>query len=104
MIDIKEAVTAAVTQFEQLYPDSGYRDIRLEEVELTDDDKHWVITLSYMRPQTETAEETQGPASELLKGLAKMGKHRRDYRTFRVDTDTGLVRSMKLAGSAVVKS
>jgi hypothetical protein len=96
MIDSREAVTTAVTKFNELYRDSGYYDIKLEELELTDNDMYWVVTISFMRPQSDAVAGTEGPASELLKGISLLTKHRRDFKTIQIDADTGAFRSMRV--------
>ena len=103
MIDIKEAIDSAVAKFSELYSKSGYRDIKLEEVELTDDDKYWLITISYMLPQNETETALETAASDLLKNLAQMRKYQRDFKTIQIDADTGAFRSMKIT-SPVAKA
>ena len=47
MLDVKEAAQKASEYFAALYSDQGVSKEQLEEVELTDDGKCWLITLSY---------------------------------------------------------
>ena len=46
MIEVKEAVKIAMNYFKEIVPDK-YDYLRLEEVELSDDNKYWFITLGY---------------------------------------------------------
>lgn len=73
MIDVKEAVGKASTFLQVLIPKAWKE--RLEEVELTEDEKYWLVTLSYL----ETMIETQ-----------------RQYKSFKVDATSGEVQSMKI--------
>lgn len=74
MIDVKLAVNNVVAFLKHL-PAATVIDERLEEVELTDDEKHWLITLSY-RDSHLTSE--------------------RSYKKFTIDAETGEVQSMKI--------
>lgn len=83
MIDIKQAANNAVaymTGLPNLKADSDT--IRLEEVELTEDDKFWLITLSFVDRAAATLQNVFSPA--------------RQYKTFRIDAETGDIRSMKI--------
>jgi hypothetical protein len=50
MIDVNEASNKAIDHLKRLYPDHDLGKILFEEAELTDDDRFWVITLSYKSP------------------------------------------------------
>lgn len=79
MIDVKEAAEKATDYLMTLIPEAGKSNVQLEEVELTDDDKYWLITLSY-------------PLTNPLLNVAL----KRDYKLFKVDSENGQVRSMKI--------
>lgn len=87
-IDVKDAAKAAAEYFVELYPDTQYSDLMLEEVELSEDEKHWLITLSYA---------SQPPASH-PSGLEKLfpKQDSRKYKIFKIDTATGKVEAMKI--------
>ena len=55
--------------------------LQLEEVELSDDEKYWFITLSYPLP-------SPVPLLNL--------PPKKDYKIFKIDSKTGQVRSMKI--------
>ena len=57
------------------------QDIRLDEVELTEDRKYWLITLGFLRPIN-----TGNP---LLEEMATFRQFEREYKTIKVDTETG---------------
>lgn len=74
MIDVKVAVNNAVTFLKHL-PATSVVDERLEEVELTPNESLWLVTLSYK----------DSPLSL-----------QRNYKTFKIDAETGEVQSMKI--------
>lgn len=80
MIDVKHAVDAASNFLVGLYANNTVADVRLEEVELSEDDKHWLITLSF--------QSIAGPSLGIF--------NKRQYKVFKVDADTGKVVSMKI--------
>jgi hypothetical protein len=80
MINVKSAVRAAIEylqQFQEFIPANA---IRLEETEY-DDTGYWLITLS-----------TEDP-NPLLPNFAA---GRRNYKIFRIDAESGEVKSMKV--------
>ena len=77
MIDVREAVERAVEYMRSLPAQGDVREILLEEVELSDDERHWLITLSY----------TAGNAP-----IAFVRK----YKTFKVEASSGRVIAMKI--------
>jgi len=91
MIDVKQAANAAIKYFSALMP---VQDVRLEEVELSGDEKTWLITLSALIP----APKLPPTAIDNLKTLTEMfqSPYERVYRIFSVDSDNRTVRSMKI--------
>jgi len=81
MIDVKEAVGKAVDYLVSVYPKIEQSTIELEEVERSEDDQFWLITLSY-------------GTSAFSPGAAFIGKRR--YKLFKVNIGTGDVVSMKI--------
>ena len=83
MIDVKKAVTAALTYAQEL----GRPGATLEEVERTEDDRYWLVTLGFARH---------------LNDLSVLGGMRcdPDYKVFKVDAETGEVLSMKIRTAA----
>ncbi|MBL8880027.1 MAG: hypothetical protein JNG88_12980 [Phycisphaerales bacterium] len=66
----------------EVFPDAF--GIRLEELGLTEDEKHWSVTLSFLR-QTETADEGNVFAGAL-----------RNYKAIDVDAHTGQFIAMRI--------
>lgn len=80
-MNVKEAAKKAAEYLKSFFPEAGR--IQLEEVDITDDDKYWNITLSYNDIETVDA------------GFISLGT-KRFYKTFKIDTKNGEVRSMKI--------
>lgn len=85
-VGVKEAVQAAIVYLKDLPISEDLSDLRLEEVEQSDDEKYWLITLGFYVPAT----AGNGPIGEFLP------RHIRKYKLFKVDAKTGKVRSMKI--------
>ena len=81
MIDVKEATDKAKAHLASFFPDA--ENVQLEEVELTDDKAHWLITLSYEGLSTSVA-------SSMLVGKSLL------YKIFKLDAKQGDVISMKI--------
>jgi len=94
MIDVKQATEIARSQLIELLGKQEIADeknITLEEFELTNNGKHWNITLGY--PVRETR-----PLPKLSRELALlMHEPRRKFKTFTIDTKEGKLVSMKYA-------
>jgi len=85
VIDIKQAAKRAADYLTGLYTEQLPADIRLEEVELSDDEMYWLITMSFL-PQ----HQQPTTFSQLLR------EHDRIYKMFKIDAQTGNMVSMKI--------
>lgn len=93
MIDVKKAIQAAKESLLALYSDTEIKDLLLEEVELTDDEKYWDVTLGFSVPSI--APSVTNRLSQSLEEF-EPPKHERRYKLFKVDADDGEVKSMKI--------
>ena len=84
-IDLKKAASIAAEIFNSIYPDLAENDLSLEEVELSEDDKFWLITLGY------DAKRVLSPHDKMFKS-----EKYRAYKTFKIDSSTGKLISMKI--------
>lgn len=82
MIDVKQAAQLAANFIVGLYSHEVISDVLLEEVELSEDSKYWLITLSFSAPANSVGE--------------LLGIRGRRYKIVKVDTETGEVLSMKI--------
>lgn len=88
MLDVKSAVESAMKFFDEMYPGNQFKDILLEEVELSEDGNYWNVTIGFSRH-----------TSESNNSFAKITQAISDYirvnKVFKVDTSDGSVKSMK---------
>lgn len=81
MINVKDASNKAKEYLMAFFPDA--EQVQLEEVELSADKKHWLITLSY-----------EGISGSVASSML-VGKSLR-YKIFKLDANNGEVLSMKI--------
>ncbi len=86
MIDLKTSAQAALEFFNSVSPHHG-DPVLVEEVELSEDGRYWLITLGYNLPNE---------PPDVWGLLDAGGKQHREYKTFKIDRETGEVRSMKI--------
>lgn len=79
---IQELADTAATYLKGFFPDADK--IQLEEIEVTDDNKYWNITLSY--------ESSDIPETHTGWLISKSRK----FKIFKIDAKSGDVRSMKI--------
>jgi hypothetical protein len=92
MIDVKQAVEAATAYARELFRDEELRHLRVEEVELSSDQRVWNITLGWVEPAVR-----QDTGSLLIRsGTAELQRLPRVYKVFRVEAETGAVHGMKM--------
>ena len=82
-LDVRAAFDTVVTYLKILY-DEQLKNIRLEEVWLSDDEKYWYITIGYDSPSS---------ARDPLAGLRQP---EREYKLFKVRVEDGRVIEMKI--------
>ncbi len=95
MINVKEAVKVAHNYTRELYKDYGVGEvdpITLEEVELTDDERFWLIKLGMYR--SELPATTTNPIETIAGTL--LAKREREYKIVKIHADSGKVLSMKI--------
>ncbi len=62
MIDMKQAVQIALDFCHSLYAPEKLGDLLLEEVELSDDEKFWLVTIGFNLGQSETTQSAANPS------------------------------------------
>jgi hypothetical protein len=94
MIDARNAVKFATDHLEQIKDLMGdnFSNLRLEELELSENREFWIVTLSYDVPYTPSGLERLLAPSGLPHGKL----HTKEYKIFNVDAQTGEFRSMKI--------
>lgn len=94
MIGVKDAVSSAYQYLQSVQNLIGdqLEDLRLEEVELSEDQQSWLITLGYDIPV-----KNRSQIEELLSPQNLSRKiFKREYKLFRVNSETGEVEAMKI--------
>jgi hypothetical protein len=92
-IGVRDAVRKAAEYLQELYSyiDTTLPNLRLEEVDLSDDGSQWLITFGF------TAAETDVESNPLLGALGGTAtRTRREYKVIAIDARTGEPLSMKI--------
>jgi len=86
MLDVKDATKTAIDYFGQVFQ-NGYKSLRLEEIELSEDERYWYVTLGFDSPY-----QNLGALASVSIG----GRPMREYKTIKIDGSTGKVLSIKI--------
>jgi len=86
MLDVKNATKTALEYFSQVFQ-NRYQNLRLEEVELSEDERYWYITLGF-----DSTDQNLGALASVAIG----GRPVREYKTIKIDGSTGKVLSAKI--------
>ena len=89
MVDVKQAVAKAMDYLKDMYQIDRFKDVLLEEVDLSEDNKFWNVTIGFTRRQDSTS---GGPMATLI---GQSAEFKREYKVFRIDAKTGDLRSMR---------
>lgn len=84
MLEVKEAVKIATEYIQSLFSERQIPELRLEEVEMSQDSQFWEVTLSFV---------IREPTAYLSLGDAA---RTREYKVFRINAENGQVQSMKI--------
>jgi hypothetical protein len=84
MITVKEAAQRAIEYVIDLLGDKNVGQPRIEEVDLTDDNEYWLVTVGFFPP--------------LEMGRVSLGQFssKREYKQVKVTTADGAIKSMKI--------
>jgi hypothetical protein len=94
MIDVKQAVERATLKAQELYKGQILEELNLEEVEITDDERYWLITLGFFLRHTGPVRK--GKVLQTIVEGRLADRQERNYKLFKVDAATGEVRAMKI--------
>ena len=86
-VEVHQAVAAAIVFFNQSFSIMLPRHVQLEEVDMTDDGKLWLITLGYDDP---ALSQTPTPLEALMRP-----RPLRKFKVVQVDAATGSANSIK---------
>jgi hypothetical protein len=90
MISIEEAVKAACDFAEKIYTSEELKQLRVEEVESSQDEKKWFVTLGWVEPAVQQLGGFAGLTNATLEPLPRV------YKIFTINSDTAHVESMKM--------
>ncbi len=82
MVDAKEAVKIARDYFENMYEEGSLREVLLEEAEIIEDGKYWLVTFGF----------DWNPMS----GTSSIGPGDRKHKAIKLDGENGKMISMKI--------
>ncbi|MDR1819553.1 MAG: hypothetical protein LBR15_04805 [Methanobrevibacter sp.] len=86
MIDTKQAIESSINYIRDVY--EQLPDLRVEEIELSDNEEFWIITLGWDEiKKNNNLEQAMNP---LFRGV------KRAYKTFFVDSESGDIKKMKI--------
>jgi len=89
MVDVKEAVGKAMDYLKDMYQIDQFKDVLLEEVDLSEDAKFWKVTIGFTRLQESTS---GGPMATLI---GQSAEFKREFKVFQIDAESGALRSMR---------
>jgi hypothetical protein len=91
MLSVQEAARAARAYAQQLYDERELKDLRVEEVELAEEDATWYVTLGWIESAVKQVAGFTGTfEGNQLAALPRV------YKIFTIDAETGHVSSMKI--------
>ena len=97
-IDARAAVRAAANYLQSIQDLIPAENLRLEEVEISEDKNFWLITLGFNEPKKKP-KNANNPSlgNNPLLGIAGIAtSETRQYKIFRVNSHTGEVEAMKI--------
>lgn len=80
----KEAAVSAVNFFRALEIEPKATDLRIEEIEQSEDEEEWYVTISYARPQPEYSAEARLAKMMGTDLYGSAPPMERDYRRFEI--------------------
>jgi hypothetical protein len=89
MVDVKEAVGKAMDYLKDMFQIDQFKDVLLEEVDLSQDNKFWNVTIGFTRVQESTS---GGPMATLI---GQSAEFKREFKVFQIDAESGALRSMR---------
>jgi len=89
MVDVKEAVGKAMDYLKDMYQIDQFKDVLLEEVDLSEDNEFWNVTIGFTRRQESTS---GGPMATLI---GQSTEFKREFKIFQIDAENGALRSMR---------
>ncbi len=92
MLQVQEAVRNSLNAFEQVFDMEEMKEVRLEEVTLSSDEKFWLVTVSYLNPDYESelkSKVAQSSGLERMMGTQREFAQRRITKTIKLRSHDG---------------
>jgi hypothetical protein len=89
MVDVKKAVATAVSKMKDVYGQEP-ANLLVEEIEQSEEGKHWLITLGFTAPPPLTPQNDLQKLSYALRPAVRL------YKVVKIDSTTGEFVSMKM--------
>jgi hypothetical protein len=91
MVDVKTAVSSSLRYLGEVISPSQLRDVQLEEVMLSEDEKYWLVTFSYIRPEGVLNDKPSGELEASVKNAFPFNlvRDRRFFKTVKLRRDDG---------------
>ncbi len=96
IVDVRSAAITAKNYFQSLQDlvEDEYQNLRLEEVELSENKNHWLITLGFDIPNKNSINPVLKKLN--IDAIQSYPNYQRQYKIFKINTETGEVESMKI--------
>ena len=95
MLQVQDAVRNSIVLLSEILPKDDVRDPRLEEVNLSEDEQYWLVTISFANPDYE-AKEAPADSADIASILWKFSTpRRRTAKTIKLKTADGAFVGMK---------
>lgn len=88
-MEVQDAVRQSISAFGAVFPPEMQKDLRLEEVLLSNDEAVWNITVSFRNPDLSDVEISAPAPNSLAAMLGAKGPNGRIYKTIRVRSEDG---------------
>ncbi len=91
MVDVETAVNASLRYLGEIIPVSQVRDVQLEEVMLSDDEKYWLVTFSFVCPENSANEKSANEFEAAVKAgfPFNLVRDKRFFKTVKLRRDDG---------------
>ena len=96
MVAVRDAVKLSLQTLQELFPGESMPELRLEEVMLSDDERRWEVTVSYLNPDFERdlASRERGNHG-LAHFVTEKNVPTRLYKTVKLNAELGTLLGVK---------
>src|SRR4051812_2774435 len=96
-VNVKDAVRIAVEYVRDLFAAEQLIDLRLEEVELSEDGEYWFVTLGFSRAEVQKQHDPiESTVTGALMGVLRPQTLQREFKVVKIHARSGDVQSVKI--------